>query len=68
MKNLELLEDRLERLSQRQQHLANLLLTTLPPGERQKTLVEKTLVDNEVNQAHRHIAYVQRGYKMRDDA
>ncbi len=65
MSDFKLIEDRLERLSNRQQHLARLLLTTLRPHEREKVLTEKTLVDAEVNSAHRQLNYVQRGYRLR---
>ena len=59
---IKIIEDRLERLSLQQSHLARLLLTTLRPGEREKLLTEKTLVDAEVNTAHKQLALVQRGY------
>ena len=67
MTNLELLEDRLERLSQRQQHLAQLLLTTLQPNQRQQIIDEQTIVTNEIHHAHKQIDYAQRGYKVRND-
>ena len=35
-----------ERLSERQQRLARMLLSTLRPGERERILTEKTLVDS----------------------
>ncbi len=65
MTTTKLLEDRLEHLSDRQSHLARLLLTTLRPGVREKILTEKTLVDNELNTAHKQLAYAQRGYGLR---
>lgn len=60
-----LIEKRLQHLSERQQRLARMLLSTLRPGERERILTEKTLVDSEINRAHQQLTYVPRGYVLR---
>ena len=65
MSTYNLIEERLEQLSERQQRLARMLLGTLRPGERERILTEKTLVDSEINRAHKQITYIPRGYVLR---
>lgn len=62
MSTYNLIEERLERLSERQQRLARMLDSTLHPGERERVLTEKSLVDSEINRTHKQLAHVQRGY------
>lgn len=62
MSTYNLIEERLERLSERQQRLARMLLRTLRPGERERVLTEKSLVDSEINRAHQQLSYAQRVY------
>ena len=60
MSTYNLIEERLERLSERQQRLARMLLRTLRPGERERVLTEKSLVDLEINRSHQQLSYAQR--------
>ena len=62
MSSYNLIEKRLERLSERQQRLARMLVRTLRPGERERVLTEKSLVDSAINRAHRQLSYAQRVY------
>ena len=60
MSTYNLIEERLERLSERQQRLARMLLRTLRPGDRERVLTEKSLVDLEINRSHQQLSYAQR--------
>ena len=62
MSTYNVMEERLERLSERQQRLARMLLSALRPGERERVLTEKALVDSEINRAHQQLVYAQRVY------
>ena len=59
MSTYNLIEERLERLSERQQCLARMLVRTLRPGERERVLTEKSLVDLEINRSHQQLSYAQ---------
>ena len=59
MSTYNLIEERLERLSERQQRLARMLVRTLRPGERERVLTEKSLVDLEINRSHQQLSYAQ---------
>ena len=64
MSTYNLIEGRLERLSERQQRLARMLLRTLRPGERERVLTEKSLVDLEINRSHQQLSYAQRVHTL----
>ena len=64
MSTYNLIEERLERLSERQQRLARMLLRTLRPGERERVLTEKSLVDLEINRSHQQLSYAQRVHTL----
>ena len=64
MSSYNLVEKRLEGLSERQQRLARMLVRTLRPGERERVLTEKSLVDLEINRSHQQLSYAQRVHTL----